>query len=104
MNAPKTTSQQGLRRTMTVSPDVRWSRTDDGGLLLDIKTSKYYSLNSVGATIWEGLATGATVDEVACKVREQFGASGDQVQSDLISFVQALEQKGVITYASPAGD
>jgi Coenzyme PQQ synthesis protein D (PqqD) len=99
---PGTIPQREPRRAMIVSPDIRWNLTDEGGLLLDIKTSKYYSLNSIGAVIWDGLVAGSTIDELAGRVRERFHASRDQVQSDVTAFVQSLEQKGVISYASPA--
>jgi hypothetical protein len=99
MNVEPGTNLQGAPPAMIVSPDIRWSRTGDGGLLLDIKTSKYYSLNSIGAIIWEGLATGSTLDEIAGKLHEQFRAPREQVQSDLTEFVQSLERRGVITYA-----
>ena len=100
MNAPKTTSQQGLRRTMTVSPDVRWSRTDDGGLLLDIKTSKYYSLNSVGATIWEGVRAGRTAEEISRDISRKFEAPLDTVQRDTAAFLTDLLAEGILHRAT----
>jgi hypothetical protein len=45
--------------TVTIEPHMRAMIDGDGGVLLDLKAGRYYSLNSVGAKIWTRAEKGA---------------------------------------------
>ena len=48
----------------TVSPDAACAAVDDGTVVLNMRTRRYYSLNETGASIWQMLATDADVGEI----------------------------------------
>ena len=45
--------------------DLSWRRVDDEIVILDLRTRAYYSLNEVGARIWELLADGRSPESAA---------------------------------------
>ena len=48
----------------TVSPDAACAAVDDGTVVLNMRTRRYYSLNETGASIWRMLTNDADVDEI----------------------------------------
>ena len=50
----------------TISPDAAAAAVDDGTVVLNMRTRRYYSLNETGAVIWQMLENdGATQDVIA---------------------------------------
>ncbi len=43
----------------TVSPDAAAAAVDDGTVVLNMRTKRYYSLNETGATVWRMLENDA---------------------------------------------
>jgi hypothetical protein len=59
-----------------------------------------YTLNEVGATIWELIDGTTTVDEIVAAVTRGFEVGTDQARADVLEFVTSLAEAGLI---SPAG-
>jgi hypothetical protein len=57
----------------------------DGAIILDISTDQFFSMNPVGAYIWQHLLKGEWVDEIARALAEETGAEIS------VSFRQACE-------------
>jgi len=55
-----------------------------------------YTLNAVGACIWESLGEGATLDELERAVLERFEADPGTVAMDVSRFVVELEAAGAV--------
>jgi hypothetical protein len=71
-------------------PDVVWSTVDGEAVLLDLASGYYFSLNRVGAVIWElfdGERTLGAVQEAVCS---RFEASAETVWADLEALVRRL--------------
>jgi hypothetical protein len=71
-------------------PDVVWSAVDGEAVLLDLASGFYFSLNRVGAVIWElfdGERTLGAVQEAVCG---RFEASPETVWADLEALVRRL--------------
>ena len=49
----------------TVSPDAACASVDDGTVVLNMRTKRYYSLNETGATVWRMLENDAAPAEIA---------------------------------------
>ena len=69
-------------------------------VLLDPEDGSYYTLDEVGARIWE-LADGTrTAAEIAEALDEEFDASLDTIQADLLDLLAELTASGLVTDAA----
>lgn len=71
-------------------PDVVWSAVDGEAVLLDLAGGYYFSLNRVGAVIWELLDGERTLGAVQQAVCGRFEAAPETVWADLEALVQRL--------------
>lgn len=55
-----------------------------------------YTLNEVGATIWQLIDGTATVDAIASAVAREFEVATDQAKADVLEFVTSLAGAGLI--------
>ena len=89
---------------MTQMTDVRLISSDsvvcaelDGeAILLNIDSGLYFGLDPVGTAIWNALAGGATAEEIAAQLVEQFDAPFDQILADARAFLALLSEKGLV--------
>lgn len=65
----------------------------DGAVILDINNDQFFSLNPVGAYIWERLLAGKSLDSIATSLAEETGAELTRVMLDLDEFVAELKDK-----------
>jgi hypothetical protein len=59
-----------------------------------------YTLNEVGATIWQLIDGTATVDLIASAVAREFEVGIDQAKADVLEFMTSLAEAGLIQPAS----
>ena len=85
-----------MRDGYAVSPHVRFMSDKDGAVLLDLHGGRYYSLNPVGALIWEKLAGGAALPQIEATLVRDLGASADTVTADVAKFVETLAQRKLV--------
>lgn len=64
----KTKPQQKYRH----SEHVSWRRVEDEAVVLDLNTSVYFSLNEIGAMIWERLGAGDSPEQIQAAVYEEY--------------------------------
>jgi hypothetical protein len=60
-----------------------------------------YSLNEVGAFIWEQIDGRKSVTQVAEAVRDEFEVAPEQADKETSDFIGALERAGMIEHAGP---
>lgn len=65
-------------------------------LLLNSDSELYFALNPSGAAMYELVAAGRPLDDVATVVADRFGAPPDVVRSDLDELIATLVDKGLI--------
>ena len=68
----------------------------DGAVLLDVKNGKYFSLNGVGADIWEGLQGGLSVPEIEARIEREYGAPPERVKADVAAFLGRLHTEKLV--------
>ena len=88
---------------IVLAPSVRETASEDGAVLLDIEQGICFSLNPVGLKIWELLKTHHSVDEIADDLAQDFPVSRSQLHSDVVEFLQTLEEKRLIHRPDHAG-
>lgn len=69
-------------------------------LLLDIESGTYFGLTGTGFRIWEILTEGATVDQIVNCLSEEYVVEAHQLRTDVVQFIQTLEEKSLIDGAS----
>ncbi|GAA3838193.1 hypothetical protein GCM10022243_00850 [Saccharothrix violaceirubra] len=83
---------------MTLRPraQVTMTRADDGMVVLDERTGRYWQLNHSAAYMLERLVDGDTVDQVAEHVAASAGVDTADVRSDVDAFIGRLRHAGLI--------
>lgn len=80
------------KRNALVPASVTWRKTGDIGVLLDLETSEYYSLNDTGTFIWEMLDSGTPPESIPAAVAEEFAVSPEKAASDTAAFLKELAE------------
>jgi hypothetical protein len=85
-----------------ISPGVRSTRNEDGGIVLDIDHGQMFRLNPVGALILESLGKGCAEAEIAQEIVCQYNISEQTASADIREFLQSLEEHKLVR-ARPGG-
>ena len=67
----------------------------DSAVLYNPENDKAYSVNQIGAIIWNALETPRNVEEVIQTVRDATTAHTDQLPSEVRGFLQMLQEAGL---------
>lgn len=78
------------------SESVRETINQDGAVLLDIKQGICFSMNPVGARIWEMLKRECPLDQIASSLEEEFQVPRSQIEADITEFLENLKQRSLI--------
>lgn len=73
----------------------------EGAALLNLKTYVYYSLNEVGAFVWDALAEPASFAGLVEQVAAEFDAPRETVAEDLARLVSQLDDAGLVQCRQP---
>ena len=85
--------------TVVASPKVLLTELGDGtGVLLDLETKFYFTLNAVGVAAWRALsiAGGATLEDVSRAIADEFDVEASVALSDLQALVKGLDADGLV--------
>ena len=64
--------------------------------ILQMESGKYYSLNPVGARVWQLLASPKQVSELLATVLAEYEVPADRCRADLLALLQKLQAAGLI--------
>lgn len=65
-------------------------------VILDLRAQRYVGGNRSVAVLWPLLERGATRAELAARLRDEFGVSGERAEADVTAFVAQLAELGLI--------
>jgi hypothetical protein len=70
-------------------------------IILDLENLHYYSLNGTASFLWKQLRTGAarTGEALSAAQAAAFGISAEQAELDVRTYLDELEQYGLISYS-----
>ena len=91
-------------REQAPNPQVLFTELDDGtGVLLNLDTKFYYSLNRTAAFVWKNIASGAarTTPDLARKLTEAFRVELAAAERDVTSVVNEMVADGLLIPAGP---
>jgi hypothetical protein len=83
------------RLVLSPSPWVRDIQTDDGAALLDIQQGICFSMNPVGARIWNMLKLHSSIDQMSDTIAAEFKVDEQQARDDVLEFIRALTDKAL---------
>jgi hypothetical protein len=79
-----------------VSNTVRHTKTEDGGVLLDIHHGRMFSLNVVGSRILDLLEKGFDTAQIAAEVSDTYAMDIETVRVDVRDFVRTLQEHNIL--------
>lgn len=94
-------SQVSLSPLPRPRSSVIWTALPDGAVLFAPDTETYFSLNEVGALVWELLGEGcASLEELCSRILEAFpDAPAYEVRGDVTSLLAELDSAGLLERA-----
>lgn len=87
---------------VAVSTDVVFQQLDDEIVLLNLSNENYYSLDDVGARMWQLLAEHGEVGPVVERLTEEFDADETTLRRDLLELIAKLQEAGLLTVEAQA--
>ncbi|MFI5349994.1 MAG: PqqD family protein [Elusimicrobiota bacterium] len=78
---------------------VSWRRVEDEVVILDLDSSDYFSLNDVGALIWERLGKGETSEQILDSVCGEFDVAPEKALKEMQALVKQLTGKKLLLAA-----
>lgn len=92
-----------MNRSIQLAQNVRDTINQDGAVLLDIKQGVCFSVNPVGARIWQMLKDRCPVDQIATTLESEFEVPRSQIETDIRDFLKSLRERKLIQYEGEVG-
>lgn len=77
--------------TKNIPPEICAVIDVDGAVLLNLGNGKYYSLNGVGAVVWQQLSAAQSPSEIAIHLVDVYGICFSDAEKDVADFIASLE-------------
>jgi hypothetical protein len=86
------TGKEKLQR----SNDLLGAVIGDEMLMMSIEEGCYFSLNAVGARIWELLESPITFDALVARLTAEYDVPADACRREVATFLAALRERGML--------
>lgn len=86
-----------IKSKVILSNNVFAQEIDDETIILDAITQEYFSLNEIGKVIWSLLSQNKNLEEIKAQMLEMYEVPEEQLEKDVLNFLQALTKKGLIS-------
>ncbi|MFH8662185.1 lasso peptide biosynthesis PqqD family chaperone [Streptomyces afghaniensis] len=83
--------------TWSLAPDVSATETDDGMVLLQETTGRYWMLNDTGATMVRLLRQGKDVQDIVDELTTRFPQDATRIAADVGVLLEQLAQARLVT-------
>ncbi|MFF0869964.1 lasso peptide biosynthesis PqqD family chaperone [Nonomuraea sp. NPDC003560] len=83
-------------------PDVASCDTDDGLVLLDTRTGRYFQLNITAAAVLRALLAGTPATEIADQIAATRPVTLQQAQADITALIDHLTQARLLAISDTA--
>lgn len=78
------------------SHNVQGAGMEGETVLLDVSTSRYYTLNQMGSVIWEYCTGQHTVSDIHGFLCDRFEVAPEQALDDLVVLINQLVEEGLL--------
>jgi Coenzyme PQQ synthesis protein D (PqqD) len=82
-----------------IPEEVIFRELDGESVVLNIESGIYFGLDGVGTQLWQWLAESGSLQSVRVRMADAFDAPAEQLDADLIAFVEELTSKGLLAVA-----
>ncbi len=84
------------RSTIVVTKDQVSADLSGEAAILNLKTSTYFGLNTVGASIWKLLQEPKTVSQIRDAIIQEYDVEPDRCEHDILELLHELSTHGLI--------
>ncbi len=84
------------RSTVVATKDQVSADLSGEAAILNLKTSTYFGLNTVGASIWKLIQEPKKVSEIKDAIIEEYDVEPDRCEHDILELLQELSEHGLI--------
>ena len=77
---------------------LRKGRGVESGVIVNLNTGRYYTINPTGEKIWLAINGKRTVYIIASMIAKHFSVPKDRVLQDVLSVMQTFEKAGLIRW------
>ena len=85
-----------IKSKITLSKNVFAQEIDEETIILDSETQEYFSINEIGKVIWSLIEEKKNLEEIKAEMLDMYEVPEEQIEKDLLNFIQALQQKKLI--------
>jgi len=85
-----------LNKKITFADTVFAQEVDGEMVLLDMNSENYFGLDEVGTAIWQAMQDDSNLNKVFEVLLEQYEVEKDVLKNDLLTFVEKLEESGLV--------
>jgi hypothetical protein len=75
---------------------VIFEKIEDEIIIISQDTGIYYSIRGHGAIVWQLISSGLSIDEITVYFKDIHVSQDENVQSEIISFIEGLFKEGLI--------
>lgn len=86
----------------TAAPGVAAEIIEGEAVIINLATGVYHSMDRVGARVWEALAAGWSVEEIAAALSQATGVPADAAAGDVARVLAPLVDEGLLAPGAPA--
>jgi hypothetical protein len=86
-----------LDTLVRVPKDVVFRELDGEAVILNLESGMYFGLDAIGTRIWRLVEEYGSLRAVWEAMQREFEAPGEALQSDLLTFINELSAKGLVT-------
>jgi len=80
-----------------VAPSVHARPLHDEVVVLDMAGGEFFSLDEVGARVWERIVAGASIAEVVAALTADYDADAERIERDVLALVGELVTRRLVT-------
>src|SRR5688572_25295611 len=86
-------------RVIVNQTDVAAEVIDGEAIIMNLSTGMYYSMDGVGALLWNWAGRGHTFAEMTQALQERFGVAPLRAEADLERLVEQMIREGLVQVA-----
>lgn len=92
-----------LNTTVRLSPEALFQELGGEAVILDLASSTYFGLDTVGARLWVLLQQDASVQRACVQLLEEFAVDAAQLERDVDNLLQQLAAARLVQLETSAG-
>lgn len=85
--------------TYVVSPECVSCTVENGIAILDLRSNTYFSLDDVGASIWNRMAIPASLEDLTDVISAEYAVAPEECRPDIADLLDDMLGHGLITTA-----